>query len=126
MSCPAFQAMVNLNGWLTGGWLQVLGRKVDRFNRALCGPKGRPKGTKKEKGQLDPVLEAYLRAQKCYLCGGKGGGIDRLDSNGTYEDIANLRPCCEECNMLKNAMPLKYVKSQVARIYGPSCLGTDM
>ena len=43
-----------------------------------------------------------LCAQSCYLCGSDVCvGVDRMDSNGDYT-LANARPCCTTCNMMKN------------------------
>jgi len=42
----------------------------------------------------------------CWYCGGKSSGADRLDSLRCpgYE-LANIVPCCEECNRMKHVMP---------------------
>lgn len=47
-----------------------------------------------------------LLDKDCAYCGGKGGGIDRIDSSKGYV-LGNVNPCCWECNQMKNDLPLK-------------------
>jgi hypothetical protein len=55
----------------------------------------------------------------CYYCKlFKDGcnGIDRLNSNGPYENT-NIVPCCKTCNSMKNDLSLEYFKSKIGNIY---------
>lgn len=54
----------------------------------------------------DISLEDYLPliSRPCHYCGGPlaptGGGLDRMDNEGTYS-IDNVVPCCRGCNTVK-------------------------
>ena len=69
----------------------------------------------KHKGRA-PDKKDPMRLLPCYLCGGSGGGVDRVDSNGSYDSRENIRPACTMCNLMKNCVPLQHFLSQVARI----------
>jgi len=40
----------------------------------------------------------------CHWCGGPGGGVDRVSSQGGYVS-ANVVSCCGPCNRMKGVMP---------------------
>jgi hypothetical protein len=75
-----------------------------------------------------------LFKKKCYYCGaipeikqphrGKGryvgvpvpyNGIDRIDSNGTYEK-ENCVPCCAKCNYMKSDMDISSFTEHILKI----------
>lgn len=56
-----------------------------------------------------------LLDRPCAYCGGKGGGIDRIDSSKGYM-IGNVNPCCWSCNQMKNDLPMGEWIAQMKRI----------
>src|SRR5437016_4223175 len=63
---------------------------------------------KKRKHTVSLSFEEYkaLRVLPCDYCGGKlprtSGGLDRKDSGESYH-LANVVPCCTQCNLTKGA-----------------------
>jgi len=62
-----------------------------------------------------------LRLEDCYICGKEASGfhkngIDRFDSNIGYEND-NCRPCCTECNFMKNKHSFDIFINQLEKIY---------
>jgi len=56
---------------------------------------------------LTPAEFLTLTLSPCFYCGESGpGGIDRLDSNGSYVN-ENCVPCCKHCNFFKNDLPVE-------------------
>jgi hypothetical protein len=51
----------------------------------------------------------------CEYCEGKGGGIDRKDSNTGYM-IDNCVPCCTECNYMKKTLSPQDFRDQMINI----------
>ena len=62
----------------------------------------------------------------CAYCGGKKEGkligIDRIDSDGAYEE-GNIVACCATCNFMKNTLNLDVFVTQCRRIAG-HCSGS--
>lgn len=57
---------------------------------------------------LSPSEYEPLASSPCSDCGqptGRGIGLDRLDSKGSYE-VGNVRPCCGTCNVTRGRGPL--------------------
>ena len=85
------------------------------MHEAYCARRNMSEGPK-DKGQK-PAKDDPMRRDPCYLCGTTpAGGIDRVDSDGTYDDPNNKRPACTMCNLMKSCAPLQHFLSQVARV----------
>lgn len=55
---------------------------------------------------------------QCYLCERRGKlGIDRVDSNESYVDEDNRRPCCWPCNKIKRDLSLPALYLHASRVY---------
>lgn len=92
--------------------MQVSAREV---HEAYCTRRTAKEGPK-DKGRV-PAIDDPMRLDACYLCGATpAGGIDRVDSDGTYDDPGNKRAACATCNIMKSCVPLQHFLSQVARI----------
>lgn len=53
---------------------------------------------------------------KCFYCGEKSNGIDRIDSNMGY-DMINCVPCCTQCNFIKNNTPQDMFVKKIVAMY---------
>lgn len=56
-----------------------------------------------------------LANSNCTYCGGKGGGVDRLNSKIGYI-IENSVSCCGKCNMMKHTHSVEDFINQVNKI----------
>lgn len=90
-------------------------------------------GAKKRNIEFRLTKENFkdLTSSNCYYCAiepqkeisrrGTNGsyrynGVDRLDSNGAYEE-SNCVPCCSDCNLLKMDLSLEKFLQQIKKIY---------
>jgi hypothetical protein len=60
--------------------------------------------------------EAKLNSDPCYLCGGPGGGIDRINATKCYTP-ENCAGCCKSCNYMKKDYTLDYVLFHTNQVY---------
>ena len=65
--------------------------------------------------ELDDAEAIEMLMSDCTYCGGKGGGIDRVDSSLGYT-ADNTVPCCYTCNAMKLDTPLDQWMLQMKRI----------
>ncbi len=56
-----------------------------------------------------------LRCQPCAYCGGRGFGLDRIDSGRGYT-VENCAPCCSWCNIMKRHYSLDEFKNHIRAI----------
>ena len=71
-----------------------------------------------EKGllfELDFKLFENLISSPCEYCGGKGFGVDRVDSSEGYT-ISNCVSCCTKCNLMKFDYTMEEFKEQLIKI----------
>jgi hypothetical protein len=69
--------------------------------------------------QLDNETFNKMITMPCYYCKlfhNGCNGIDRLNSNGPYNN-ENVVPCCKTCNSMKNDLSLDYFKFKIQNIY---------
>ena len=70
---------------------------------------------------IDEDAFEVMRHQACYICGKQNtrshqNGIDRFDNTIGYEPD-NCRPCCGECNYLKNAYVYQDLIDKLVKIF---------
>ena len=76
---------------------------------------------------IDSNLYTKITGDSCYYCGlfgesGGANGIDRIDSNYSYQEN-NIVPCCKTCNIMKNDLSVDMFKSKIRNIYSKFILG---
>jgi len=70
----------------------------------------------RKKMMLTTAEQIKLKNDPCYLCGGPGGGIDRVDSTQCYRPD-NCKGCCQTCNYMKKDYSLDFFVHQVTKIH---------
>jgi len=70
----------------------------------------------RKKMMLSVSEQIKLMSDPCYLCGGPGGGIDRVDSTQCYKPD-NCKGCCKVCNYMKKDFTLDFFVYHVKRIH---------
>jgi len=70
----------------------------------------------RKKMLLTATEQMKLKNDPCYLCGGRGGGIDRVDSARCYE-LSNCKGCCTTCNYMKKDYSLDFFVYHITRIH---------
>jgi hypothetical protein len=65
----------------------------------------------------------------CYICGKPNSsrhtnGIDRYDNNIGYT-VANCRPCCGQCNIMKKELSFDYLLQKLLVIYNNSSINKE-
>jgi hypothetical protein len=80
--------------------------------------------------ELDYNTFDDLKNTKCYICGKEPNenhvsGIDRYDSNIGYT-VENCKPCCTECNIMKNNTDYPDFIKQCRKIYSCCFINGDL
>jgi hypothetical protein len=57
-----------------------------------------------------------LLLSACEYCGGKGGGIDRVDNSLGYVE-GNVVPCCQMCNLAKKDYTVDEFREWIDRVH---------
>jgi|ERR1700679_12837 len=111
-------------------------RDIRRTNRVKYNYRTQPrqrflelKRVAKYRGLEFSILEneyTKLILQPCFYCGGvlnkTGGNLDRANSRLGYVP-SNVRPCCFNCNVAKNALTETQFKEWLVKIYNKYILG---